>query len=187
MNETLKTISQRYSCRSFLDKMPSDAELTAIANAGLQAPSGMNRQHWQLIVVKNKDIISEMEAEGLRALSEFPDKALYQRIMSRGGKLFYNAPCLIMLAVKEAFPKGAELIDLGIAAQNIALAATSLGVDNVHCGFAAFCFAGGKAETFKRKLRFPEGYEVGLAVLLGYGNERGTPHAPNPKKVTVVE
>ena len=54
MNDTLKTITKRYSCRSFTDKMPSNDDLAAITNAGLFAPSGMNRQNWQIIVVKNK-------------------------------------------------------------------------------------------------------------------------------------
>ena len=188
MNDTLKTIAKRYSCRNFTDKIPGSDDLTAIANAGLQAPSGMNRQQWQIIVVKNKALISEMETEGMRLLSEQKDKSIYERIMSRGGRLFYNAPCLVMIAIKEAFPKGAELIDLGIVAQNISLAATSLGIDNLHCGLVAFCFAGNKADYFKNKMKFPKEYECGLAVLLGYAKDTAAaPHAPNADKITVIE
>ena len=187
MNDTLKTIAKRYSCRSFTDRAVSDADLLAIAEAGLQAPSGMNRQLWQLIVVKNKALLAEMEAEGMRILSEFPDKSIYNRIMGRGGKLFYNAPRMIVIAVKEASPKGAELIDLGIIAQNISLSATSLGIDNCHLGLVAFSFAGGRADEFKEKLSFPKGYSVGLAVLLGYAKTPSAPHAPNADKITVIE
>ncbi|MDR1940307.1 MAG: nitroreductase family protein [Clostridiales bacterium] len=187
MNETLKTIAGRYSCRSFSGKTLSDADLQTIADAGLAAPSGMNRRHWQIIVVKNKTLLSELETEGLRVMSEYPDKTTYDRIMSRGGKLFYDAPVMIFIAVKEAFPKGAELIDLGIAAQNIALAATSLGIDNCICGLVAFAFAGGKAEEFKRKLKFQNGYECGLCVLLGYADEPGTPRAIDKNKLTFID
>jgi nitroreductase len=187
VNGTLKTIAERYSCRGFTGKAVSDADLRAIADAGVQAPSGMNRQGWQIVVVKNKELLLEMEAEGLRVLSEFQDKTLYERIMRRGGKLFYNAPCMVFVAIKEAFPKGAELIDLGIVAQNISLAATSLGIDNCHCGFVAFCFAGGKAAEFKRKLKVREGYECGLGVLLGYGKERGIPHVPDKTKINFID
>lgn len=186
MNDTLKTIATRYSCRAFTDRAVSDADLLQIVNAGIQAPSGMNRQNWQIIVVQDRALLAEMESEGMRVLSEFPDKSMYNRIIGRGGKLFYNSPCMVFIAVKEAIPKGAELIDLGIVAQNISLAATSLGIDNCHCGFVAFCFAGGKAEEFKRKLKFPDGYEVGLAVLLGYGKEQGTPHTPDKNKITFI-
>ncbi|MDR2090316.1 MAG: nitroreductase family protein [Clostridiales bacterium] len=187
-NETLETIAKRYSCRAFYpDRSVADCDLAAIAAAGLRAPSGMNRQNWQIITVKNKELIAEMEAEGMRVLSGFEDKSVYNRIAARGGRLFYGAPCLIMLSVKEAFPNGAEMIDLGIAAQNIALAAASLGIANCHCGLAAFCFAGSKREEFKRKLKFQEGYECGLAVLLGYAKEQSAPHAIDCNKAVVIE
>ncbi|MDR2635134.1 MAG: nitroreductase family protein [Clostridiales bacterium] len=186
MNDTLKTIAARYSCRAFTDRDVSDADLRTVADAGTKAPSGMNRQNWHIIIVKNKSLLSEMETEGMRVLSGFYDKTMYDRIMGRGGKLFYNAPCMVFIAVKEAVPKGAELIDLGIAAQNISLAATSLGIDNCHCGLVAFCFAGGKADEFKRKLKFPDGYEVGLGILLGYGGAQGTPHTPDKSKITFI-
>ena len=187
MNETLRTISKRFSCRSFTEIMPEDEQLSAITQAAIQAPSGMNRQGWQVIVVKNKGLIDEMEAEGMKIISNMEDKSIFDRIVSRGGRLFYNAPCIIVIAVKEAYPKGAELIDLGILAQNIALAATSLGIDNLHCGFVGLAFTGEKAADFKCRLQFPEGYECGMGVLLGYAKEANQPHVPNNEKITVIE
>lgn len=187
MNDTLKTIADRYSCRSFTDQEIGCDDIQAIAEAAIAAPSGMNRQNWQIIVVKNKALIAEMDAEGMRVMSEFPDKTMLERMKSRGGKLFYNAPCMVFIAVKESFPKGAELIDLGIVAQNISLAATSLGIDNCHCGLVAFCFVGVKAAEFKKKLQIPQGYEIGLAVLLGYGKEQGAPHVPDKSKITIID
>jgi len=187
VNETLKTIAERYSCRDFDGVMPPDEDLQAIARAAIQAPSGVNRQHWQIIVVKNRQLLNDMEAEGLKMLAAMEDPSFYQRIMSRGGKLFYNAPCMVLIAVKEAQPKGAELIDLGIVAQNVALAATSLGIANVHCGLVGLAFAGEKASEFKKRLQFPEGYECGLGVLLGYAKTTKPPHEPNPEKITWIE
>ena len=190
MNDTLKTIAKRYSCRSFSDKAISDADLQLIADAGIQAPSARNVQGWHITVVKNKPLIAEIEAEGMRVLSELSDKSTYERIMSRGGKLFYNAQAVGFIAVNASAAAHYDkyvAVDLGIAAQNISLAATSLGIDNCHCGLAAFCFAGGKADEFKKRLRFPEGYECNYGVLLGYGNGQGTPHAPNADKITFIK
>jgi len=187
MNDTLKTIAKRYSCRNFSDKPIRDTHLQAIAEAGIQAPSAMNRQGWHITVVKNKELLSEIEAEGMRVLSELPDKSAYERVMGRGGKLFYNAQAVVFIAVKDAETNAYAKVDLGIVAQNISLAAASLGVDNCHCGLVAFCFAGGRAGEFKRKLKFPDGYECNYGVLLGYGKEQGTPHAPDADKITVIE
>ncbi|MCL2150266.1 MAG: nitroreductase [Dehalococcoidia bacterium] len=187
MNDTIKTIAERFSCRSFTDQVPEDKYLTTIAQAAIQAPSGMNRQYWQVIVVKNKKLMADLDSEGMAILSHLEDKTMYERIMKRGGKLFYNAPCMMVIVIKEASPKGAELIDCGILAQNISLAATSLGIANLHCGLVALAFVGNRANEFKERLQFPMGYEFGLGVLLGYAEKAASPHAPNPDKITYIE
>jgi nitroreductase len=188
MNETIKSIMERYSCRNFTEKVPSNEDLQTIATAAAAAPSGMNRELWRVIVVKDKALIGELETEGIKLLQSMPDKSLYERIKSRGGKLFYGAPSMIIVPVGKANPPGAELFDCGIVAQNIALAATSLGIDNLICGFMAFAFAGERGEEFKKRLGFPEGYEIGLSVLLGYAPEpgKGKPHTPDMKKISFI-
>lgn len=187
MNDTLNTIAKRYSCRGYTDDMPPDAQLDAIAQAAIQAPSGMNLQPWQIIVVKDKQLIADMEAEGMRVLAAMDDQAFYERIQARGGRLFYNAPCMIVVAIKPPDPNGSELIDCGIVTQNIMLAATSLGIDNVCCGFVGIAFTEQKAAAFSERLQFPKGYIYGMSVLLGYGTEPGAPHVTDPSKITLVE
>jgi nitroreductase len=49
---TLEAISQRRSIRRFKDTPISDEIIIKILNAGIQAPSGKNRQPWRFIVVK---------------------------------------------------------------------------------------------------------------------------------------
>ena len=134
--------------------------------------------------MKNKALIAEIEAEGIGMMSELPDKSAYQRMIQRGGKLFYNAQAVVFIAIKDGEENVYAKVDLGIVAQNISLAAASLGIDNCHCGMAAFCFLGGKADEFKTKLGFPDGFICNYAVLLGYGKAQGVPHAPDKSKIT---
>ena len=186
MNEVLRIIKERYSCRDFEEWLPPEEQLIAITQAAIQSPSGMNRQFWHVIVVTNKELISEMEKEGLDNLKKL-DESFYQHIMSRNGTLFYNAPCMVFFAIKTAHPAGAELIDLGVIAQNTVLAATSFGLASLHCGCAAFAFAGNKNEYFKKTLCFPDGYECGMAVLLGYAKLTAMPHEPNQSKISFIK
>lgn len=184
----IEAIKTRYSCRAFSDRMPTDEQLRIIAEAAVASPSGMNRQLWRIIVVKNKELLADLEAEGMKNLSAMPDKTMVERIMSRGGKLYYNAPCMVVVPIAKAEPAGAELFDCGIVSENIALAATSLGVDNLICGLAAFSFAGEKGAEFKQRLGFPVGYEIGIAVLLGHAaNPGGKPHEPDLSKISTIE
>ena len=186
--DTIEAIHARYSCRAFSDTMPSDEHLRTIAEAAVAAPSGMNRQLWRVIIVKDKKLLTELETEGMKNLSAMPDKSMYERIMSRGGKLYYNAPCMIIVPITKTEPAGAEMFDCGILSENIALAASSLRIDNLICGLAAFSFAGERGEEFKRRLGFPEKYDIGIAVLLGYAkNPGGKPHELDLSKITIIE
>ena len=181
-NFTLDNIKKRYSCRAFTDEMPTDEHLMAAARAAIQSPSAVNRQAWRIVIVKNRALIDEMEAEGMKALAAMPDRSGYDRIMGRGGKLFYNSPCMIMVPAQPNTD-----IDNGIVCQTISLAAESMGMGSLICGLAGLAFSGDKAEYFKQKLGFPEGYEFGIAVLLGFSAKETAPHEPDEGKISVVE
>ena len=113
---TIEAINTRYSCRAFTDRLPSDEQLELIAKAAIASPSGMNRQLWRVVVVKNKALLADLEAEGMKNLAALPDKSIFDRIASRGGKLYYNAPCMIVVPIAQTEPAGAELFDCGIVA-----------------------------------------------------------------------
>ncbi len=184
MNETLKVIANRYSCRDYTEDTPSDEILQLIAEAAIQAPSGINRQAWRVIVVKNKELIQDMETEGLSYLASLEDKSTYQRIMDRGGRLFYGAPCMIVVPIDSNQPSP---IDCGILCENIALAATSLGLANVICGLTGTAFASGlRTEEFSKRLGFPQGYVFGCSVLLGYAKSTKEPHEPDKDKIIFI-
>ena len=178
MNETLNVIAKRYSCRAYDGRLPEKSMLEAIALAAVQAPSGMNRQPWQIVILTNKSFIEEMDEEGMKILSEAEDKTAYERFMSRGGKLFYNAPCMFLILQKS----GSDL-DSGIVSQNIALASSSLGLGNVICGMARIPFNGAKGESYKARAGFSDSWEFGMAVLVGYAEKPGTPHEADMSKI----
>ena len=182
MNEILNIIARRYSCRAYESKLPEKSKLEAIASAAVQSPSGMNRQPWQIIVITNKSFIDEMDAEGMKILSEAEDKSAYERFMDRGGKLYYNAPCMFLILKKP----GTDL-DIGIVSENISLAAAALGLGNVICGMAAIPFSGPKGEEFKQRAKFTNDWEFGMAVLVGYAEKSGAPHEPDMTKICFID
>lgn len=181
MNETLQTIKNRYSCRSFTGEAISQEQVKAIAQAAVQSPSAMNLQPWKIVVIQDKALIEEMDDATMKLLSMEEDKSTYERFMNRGGKLFYNAPCIFVIVKKE----GSDL-DCGIVTENIALAATSLGLGNVICGMAAMAFATEKGELFHKRI-IPEGYEFGMSVLVGQAaGQKGTPHEADLSKIIYI-
>ena len=182
MNETLTTIKNRYSCRSYTGEAVCREALEAISLAAVQSPSAMNQQPWEIIVLTNKALIDEMDSAVMDMLSQQNDKALYTRMKDRGGKIFYNAPCMFIIAQKPDTD-----IDCGIVCENIALAASSLGLGNVICKLAGLAFNTIKGNEYKKKL-IPDGYEFGVAVLVGHAaSSQATPHQVNMSKIKYID
>jgi len=162
--------------------MPEREKLEAIALAAVQSPSGMNRQPWRIVVVNNKTIVDELDAEGIRILKNGGDSDYYNLILKRGGKLLYNAPCMFLI-LKQS---GRET-DIGIVSENIALAAASLGLGSVIAASPAIPLKGSNGDIFRKKLNLPNDWEFGLSVLVGYAVTKGSPHQPDLSKIQFVE
>jgi nitroreductase len=181
MNEVLKAIAGRYSCRDFADTPLTQAQVKALVDAALAAPSAMNRQPWHVIMVTDKALIDDMDAAGMEVIAE--NKEWHDRIMERGGKIFYNAPCMMMIA-RDGSDWGT--LDAGILCQNVALAAHSMGLGNVICGMANIPLTGPRGDEFKQRMKFPEGYSFAIAVLVGTANSGKEPHELDAEKVTYI-
>jgi nitroreductase len=184
MNETLKTIFDRYSCRDFAETPLTDEQIKLIVDAALASPSGMNRQPWHVIMITDKALIEELDAEAMNILANAEDKSMYERIQSRGGKVFYNAPCMFLAASDGS--KYATM-DCGILSQNVALTAHSLGLGNVICAMAGIPLNGLREDELKKRLQFPKGYDFGIAVLLGTAKTGKAPHELDYGKVTYIK
>ena len=62
MNETVKNLISRKSCKSYQDKHVDKESLKEIVSAGLNAPSGMNRQTPRFVVVTDEDTVKKLSA-----------------------------------------------------------------------------------------------------------------------------
>ena len=90
MNDTLKVLETRRSCRNFDPAKPvSDEAVQAIVKAGTYAPTGRGIQSPIIIAVSNKELRDEISAENARIMGVDCDP-------------FYGAPViLIVLADKD--------------------------------------------------------------------------------------
>ncbi|MCL2566102.1 MAG: nitroreductase family protein [Defluviitaleaceae bacterium] len=184
MNEVLRVIKERYSCRNYKNDLPDKDKLDAIALAGVQSPSAMNRQPWEILIITDKNFIDEMDTDTMKTLAAQEDKSTYERIMSRGGKVFYNAPCMYLI-LKHPIGNFAAL-DCGIVSENIALAASSLELGNVICAMANIPFSGSRGAEFKKKVGWSDDLEFGMAVLVGYAQESKEPHEVDMNKIRYI-
>jgi len=184
MNETLNNILERYTCRDFKDTPITQEQRGYLVKAALAAPSARNLQPWHVIMVTDKALIDELDTEGMNILGADEDKSTYELFMSRGGKMFYNAPCLA-LVLSDGSKWGT--LDSGILCQNIVLAAESMGLGSCIVGMAGIPLNGPKAEDYAKCLGFPKGYKFEIGVLVGEIISGKEPHEHDLTKVSFVE
>lgn len=183
MKETLKNIAERNTCRDFAGTPLTDSQIEDLVNAALAAPSARNLQPWHVIVLKDKALIDELDDEGMKILGAEEDKSTYETMMARGGKLLYNAPCMFII-LSDGSKWGT--LDSGILCQTVVLAAQSLGLGSCIVGMAGVPINGPRSEEFRKRFKFPEGYDFSIGVLIGEANSGKEPHEHDRSKVTYI-
>ena len=163
--DTLSTIKSRSSARAYSRDQLTKEEVETILEAGLQAPTGKNHKEVHFTVVKgDAPFLKELDEEKrkLRGQGEQPHN------------FYYEAPLLIFLSAERGFKW--STLDSGIAVENMALAAESLGLGSLIIGCIYDAMHGEKQEYFEKELRLPEGYSFEIALALGHKTDNKTPH-----------
>ena len=180
--ELLDAIAQRFACRAYADTPVPTELLHAVAEAGVRAPSAVNRQPWRLSVITDRAELDTIDRVGMANL-KLRDPAGYERVIGRGGRLLYNAPAMIVICAQVMETPYPVAWDVGIVASHLLLAATALGLNSVVAAMPGDGFAGETGAELKARY-IPEGFEFGLSVLLGYAAKPGTQHEPDFGKIT---
>ena len=163
MNEALKVLTERRSCRSYTpDPIPADI-LNQILEAGTFAATGMGKQSPIMIAVtdkKTRDQLSKMNAA----------------VMGASNDPFYGAPVVIVVLANRAVPT--YLYDGSLVMGNLMNAAHSLGIAScwIHRAKEEFDSAEGKA--ILKDLGIEGDYEGIGHCILGYAAQETRTAAP---------
>jgi nitroreductase len=148
-NETLKTIRDRHSVRSFTRDEVNDEEISVLLHAANAAPSAHNQQAWRFIILRG-DRKAELAQLVTAQSASFPRPAA--ALLRMAAKSIISAPVVIAVAnTGDLIRHGTELFQVeketahdffrtmeiqssAAAVENILLAATSLGLGTVWLG-----------------------------------------------------
>lgn len=165
MNETLKVLETRRSCRNFKPDMVNEDDLKAILRAGTYAATGMGKQSPVIIAVTDKKTRDEI-SEANRKIGGWGE----------GFDPFYGAPViLIVLAKKEV---ATHVYDGSLVMGNLMNAAESLGVASIWIHRAKEEFESDFGRDILAKLGITEEYEGIGHCALGYAAEPYKDPAP---------
>lgn len=155
MRETLKDLKERRSVKEYKKEQITDEELMQVLEAGMNAPSGGNRQSAVFIVVQNREWIDKLCVLNAK-IAGAPE----------GWDVFYGAPTVIVVAASTATPDAVK--DGSLAIGNMLNAAYALGLGGRWINRAD----GMLEDELGKQLLKEAGYEgdyVGVGnVILGY-------------------
>lgn len=175
-NQVVSVMKQRSSARAYSQESVTQEELNTILEAGLMAPTGMNRQEIHFTVVKgDHPILEELDVEKRKLRGQEKQPHLF----------YYEAPMLIFLSAEDDFKW--SKVDAGIAVENMTLAAESLGLGTLIIGCIYDAMHGEKQAYFSEKLKLPEGYSFQIALAVGHKTDNKAPHTYDfEKQVTML-
>lgn len=165
----INTIMTRRSVRQYKSTPVCRNQMDMILKCGINAPSGMNRQPWEIRVVDNQEYLNGITEAWLASLT--PEQADKQRNSPGFRNMFRNAPSVIFIAA----PEGKGDLDCGLLGENMILAAWSMGIGSCCLGSPVAFFGKPEAKTYLERLDLPAGYRLVYAIGMGYPDE--TPDA----------
>lgn len=181
MNEVLKTIAERSSIRAYTQEQLTEEEIRALLTAGLQAPTARNMREIHISVLKGSHpVLAEIEQEKRRLAASGADEKAKAAIQNNPNNFYYGAPVVLMLSADKDFYW--SKLDAGICAENISLAAQSMGLGSLIIGIIRGAMEGERKEEFSKICRFPENYEFAIAVAVGHKDTEKAPHEIDMEK-----
>ncbi len=164
--DLMTAIKERRSVRKFTPEPVGESDIQTLLEAVRWAPSWANTQVWEVVVVRDDAVKKE--------LSLLLDRNPAQRTTAA-------APLVFALAARRnvsgcyngmtTTDKGDWfMFDMGLATQNLCLAAHSLGLGSVIVGLF-------DAQKAREILNLPEGYDITALVPVGH-----PAHKPKPPK-----
>lgn len=206
-NDVEHVILTRRSVRAYRSKQVPEHLVRRVLEAGRYAPSAGNAQPWRFVVVRDRALIDEMEgyvrqkltlaaryldytrpgARAQRWLTELlmrvrPSElhptplSAYSAIADGRLGVFHGAPTLIFMLV-DGRGVGSPLLDVGIAGQNMVLAAHSFGLGTCWVSFSRVLETSRK---FRALLQVQHPYRFASSLALGF--PRGRPDGFVPRE-----
>ena len=179
VNLVLSSIMARRSIRKYLDKPVEHEKLEVIVRAGINAPSGVNRQPWIVRVVEDQKLIADIT-------EVYKQENAEQVKRDKGFKnMFRNAPNIICVCTPA---NGGGELDAGLLGENIMLAAQSMGLGTCCLGGPVrFLLSNEKCKFFLDRLDIPADYKLNYIIAIGYPDEQPDAKPRDASKVKFIK
>ena len=150
MDPMLQSIFARRSMRKFTDETMTADQLDLLLQAGMSAPSAVNSQPWEFVVITEPEMLSGLQ--DILPYGKFPAPAV---ILVCGSQRVAKNPAGLMFWIQ----------DCSAATENILLAATALGLGSCWVGIHPIPLIG---KRVAKLFHLPPGVTPLCAIYLGH-------------------
>ncbi len=173
-------VKTRRSCRSFDSSPVSDEQLEAVLGAGQWAPSPLNLQPWEFVIITDPEVKARIRQAGEDARQEAIDRNAPGWVTGYGMEFLEEAPVLVAVVFNDSKGGLGDLFGQKYGAfqaasaciQNMMLAAADQGLATVWFTFF-------RPEKLQSILKIPENLKI--AGVIPIGKPKGSLQSP-PRK-----
>lgn len=162
-NAVTDAIFARQTIREFKREQITDEMLETLMEAAKRAPSGRNTQPCHVRFVQDAQMLHEMHIDFKNLVGW--DTPAYTR--SDTNPFYHNAPTFVFI-----YAEHDSAMDAGLMAENICIAAESMGLGTCIVASAGALFNAEAGKKWNEKLRVPRDFRYQIGVCVGYPNEK---------------
>ena len=182
--DLLDAISGRRAIRKYKPDCPSEESLRLLIDAATWAPSAMNDQAWHFTVVTRPQLLDRIATRARVWLAEnesWPaqDQEMRALLADPNFHVLHHAPALIVISAPASRKWTAEAC--AVAAQNLMLAATGLGLGSCWIGLVQGWL---NSPEGREAIALPTDEKVIVPLVVGYASEQ--PRPPQRRKPVIT-
>ena len=181
-NPVIENIMARRSVRAYKEQAVPRELLEQVVECGINAPNAMNAQQWEVRVVESKAWIDKATEAYKQSVKGTPAEKMVTEPSFKN--MFRNAPAVIFIGHK---PSKYTAVDCGLMAENMMLAAQSLGLGSVCMASPVMFLTQAAGAEFLSSLSFSEGYEPLICIGIGYADEAPAAKPRNKEVIKYIE
>ncbi len=156
-------IAKRKSVRAYTGEPVSPDQVDQIVEAGRWAP---NHGEYHVSVIRDPELKQRISDRALAAMKVSGIEFLQERAALPGYQPLYGAPVAVFLSAPADSPSGP--LNCALAAENMLLEATALGLGSCFILGARMVLAGEQNQALAQEAGIPEGYVFQCGVLFGH-------------------
>lgn len=181
--EILECMNHKRSVRAYTDEIIPKETLTNLIELGTKASTGSGLEPWGFVIIQGKDEINALSENTkkylLENLAQYPYLHQYESWLKNPEYSVFNKANTLLLIYGNTESHW-YVYDCCLAAENIMLAAHSMGIGTCWIGFGEDTL---NTKEFKEKYGVPENYELVCPMSMGYMKTKMNP--PSRRKPVI--